>query len=873
MPLPILAREALFEKLATGHAAKLTVLTPNRRLALELAREFDARQLDKGLASWEAPDILPLGAFLQRVWDDALHADAGDALPRLLTPAEEQHLWEAVIDESGRGDGLIAKSSAAAQCADAWRLLHAWRLGAVGGNEDAQAFAEWSAAYQRKAGQDMDSARLPDLAATLVDPAKLKTLVAYAFDIVPPQVGELLVACAQKGIEVLACEPPRRESTALRAPFPSAREELEAAASWARARLESPFPLAGGRAGDGGRMPRIGIVIPDLQQRRKAVLRVFSRVMDPAGTATALPFNVSIGAPLSDYPLVAAALGILELAQGEVEFTLASRLIRSPFIGGAESERAQRARLDAWVRKRLPAQVTLAGLIAAMGDRCPSLRKRLEAVLTLVREHRGQGGPHEAARHFSEVLSAIGFPGERTLDSEEFQVRERWNETLAALSQLSRVSPRMGEGPALAKLRRACHEELFQPESADAPVQVLGILESAGLVFDHLWVTGLSDEAWPLPVRPNPFIPIGVQKQAGVPQASAEGALDVDRRLTEGWLRAAPEVVLSHPLRADDRELAVSPLVAEIAEGKPAVPALPRWHELQFAARRLESVADGKAPSVAQQKVGGGTRVLVDQSACPFRAFARHRLGARTLEAPVPGMDAADRGQLLHALMAALWRELKDSNALAGDVTPAINRAAAAAVHELKLEGRFAVLERERLARLAQDWLDIERRRKPFQVRALEEKRPLAAGPLLLEGRIDRMDRLEDGTHALIDYKSGEVTRSDWLGERPGDPQLPLYAVAAGEDISAVAFAQLKPGKRRYTGYGRDKAFVDQYKDWPGLLEGWRTEVTKLGTGFAAGDAAVDPKKLAQTCRNCDLQPLCRVHEKLALLEGEEEGE
>ena len=47
-----------------------------------------------------------------------------------------------------------------------------------------------------------------------------------------------------------------------------------------------------------------------------------------------------------------------------------------------------------------------------------------------------------------------------------------------------------------------------------------------------------------------------------------------------------------------------------------------------------------------------------------------------------------------------------------------------------------------------------------------------------------------------------------------------------------------------------------------------------LVSGFAEGAAQVDPKKGLATCRNCDLQPLCRVHEKLsALAEDDGEGE
>jgi hypothetical protein len=51
----------------------------------------------------------------------------------------------------------------------------------------------------------------------------------------------------------------------------------------------------------------------------------------------------------------------------------------------------------------------------------------------------------------------------------------------------------------------------------------------------------------------------------------------------------------------------------------------------------------------------------------------------------------------------------------------------------------------------------------------------------------------------------------------------------------------------------------------------WRAELERLADEFATGNAAVAPKRLAHTCRLCDLQPLCRIHERA---EGAaEEGE
>ena len=89
-----------------------------------------------------------------------------------------------------------------------------------------------------------------------------------------------------------------------------------------------------------------------------------------------------------------------------------------------------------------------------------------------------------------------------------------------------------------------------------------------------------------------------------------------------------------------------------------------------------------------------------------------------------------------------------------------------------------------------------------------------------------------------------------------------------------MAFAKLKTGEMKFTGYGRDKRLVDAAKDWDALRAGWKAELESLAGSFASGNARVDPKKPLQTCRLCDLQTLCRVYEKLALLDDEnEDGE
>ena len=887
---PPLPKTEIFARLAEGTGV---LVTPNRRLALALKREFDDAQARAGQRAWSSADILPFGAFIERAYHEALHSAVGGDLPLLLSAAQEQQLWETVIAASEWGGALLAPAQTAAHCRTAWQLAHAWRIAdRLGdGNEDTQAFAAWARAYVERCarGGHIDGARLPDLVGGLLRQNALRRpplLVAYAFDILTPQQHDLLVACASGGGEVRRGGPAPKIAAAQRLACSGAREEFECAARWARARLDQHAAA-----------PRIGVVVPDLEQRRRDIVHIFSRVLEAGGdasdSAVTPVFNVSLGLPLADYPLVAAALAIFDIASGTMEFAAVSSLVRSPFLDGADDEWACRARLDAVLRELAPPQLSLPkllGAIAAAGVPCPRLAQRLDALFAYAKQNfSGTMTPQQWARHFSALLEAAGFPGDRALDSAEFQARAKFYEVLGEFARLERVASNVSYVQARTQLRRLCADTLFQPESTAAPIQVLGIFEAAGLEFDHLWVTGLTDETWPLAARPHPFLPPALQKKAGIPQAAAETSLALDRRITAGWLAAAGEVIVSHPLREQDRELLPSPLIAALPIGpwkNLQVPDYPRYRDVIHRAAALTAVPDGAAPPFAAKKSGGGTRVLVDQAACPFRAFARHRLVARALPAPQFGLDAKGRGILLHALLRTLWQQLRTRAALEAmppdQLTALIKHAAAVAIAAVRarqphaIEARFAQLEQQRLMKLARDWLEIETQRADFEVAALEDERELTAGGIAFRGRLDRLDRLATGGYALIDYKSGRhVTPKDWDGARPDDPQLPLYAINAPEDIAAVAFAKLRVGALRFSGFSRAVDVLPRVKtaaSWDGLLAGWRREIEALGRGFAAGDARVAPKRPFKTCERCDLQPLCRVYERFSAL-VEEEGD
>jgi ATP-dependent helicase/nuclease subunit B len=889
---PRSTKAEVFALLAKGLKAGATVITPNRRLALALKQEFDDDQAGRGLAVWEAADILPFTAFVERAYEDALYSEHAAGPPILLAPAQEQALWENIIRGSEAGAPLLAVPETARLAREAWQLAHAWELAPQLRNfqlkEDGRAFQEWAQRYERdtRRGQLTDSARLADLVAgswAHAEIKKPKCLFCYGFGIVTPQQAELLARIKAAGCDIAFARPPARNGSAQRVACADSRDEIRRAATWARARLEA----------DGS--ARISIVVPELAKHRSAILRIFSSVMDsdyalPGVAKRVPPFNVSLGAALTSYPLVNTALLVLELVGREIEFERASRLMRSPFLAGSEIEMTHRARLDAGLRRRAEPVVTLDRLLmlfARDGAGCPILAQRFTA-LAEFRKARlfGARSPSVLAQAISEALALVGFPGERGLDSAEYQTLKKWHEVLAGFAALDRVVPRTGYAEAVSRLRRMAADTLFQPETPDVPIQILGVLEAAGMEFDQLWVMGLSDAAWPPSPRPNPFLPIELQRAAKMPQASAVESLEFARRLTGEWFTCADEVVLSCPQREDDREFKPSPLIISVPEQTLSLPEYAGYRDTIHRARKLDRSADSQAPLLDRMAaLGGGTAMIKDHAACPFRAFARHRLGAEGLQTPHTGLDAMERGTLVHRVLAQVWAKLKTRSALdtinGADFEALLRQAAEDAVARIRrdrpttLAGRFAEIEKQRLARLARAWLEYEKTRGGFTVVATEDKRHIEIGGLELNARLDRVDELESGERIVIDYKTSAPSAGAMLGERPDEPQLPLYLVAAEPAAAAVAFAQVKAGDMKFAALASDgnllpgvKVFSESYYrghygSWQEVIDAWRADLARIAAGFAGGDARVDPKQYPQTCRYCDVKPFCRIHERL----------
>ena len=634
---------------------------------------------------------------------------------------------------------------------------------------------------------------------------------------------------------------------------------------------------------------RIGVVICGLDADRSHVEQLADRWLNPeclvpGGDARPRRYNLSGGWPIRRHAMVDAALLLLRLGSATLTPDEAGSLLRSRYWLPAAA-RADAARVDLELRELGLSRVTPRRL-ATIGARIAPGSPLASVLADLAEEPLPPRArpASEWAEGIAGWLQARGWPGDRGLSSREYQALERWQELLAEFGGFDRFLDALAPEEAAERLRRLAEARLFQPQSPAGVVELLSWDEAWGQDFDALRVVGLDDGRFVPARHPDPILPIVLQRKAGVPAADP-GRMLAQARARLAALCRTPEVVLSCARRDEDRDLQPAALAREFVDW-PAEVCEPPSDPLVAAMRReiaRESVPDARAPGWPGGETRGGSRLLGDQAACPFRAFARHRLSVNALPESAAGIPPRLRGNLVHAALHGLWRQLGGHAGLLAQseetVSGWLRTQLQAAIAECRREAPEISdatwdMELERNTRLIGQLLAAERERPPFEVVGREDAQELQLSTLQLKLRPDRLDRV-GGQRVVVDYKTGRQLPSPWAQQRPEEPQLMIYALA-DPAVRAAAFAQIYPGAVGFAGISADESPAEGVKplsavralseqdlgDWDRLRAHWRDCLTELAREFEAGTAAVLPQRGAQTCRHCDLGPLCRIGQR-----------
>lgn len=330
------------------------------------------------------------------------------------------------------------------------------------------------------------------------------------------------------------------------------------------------------------------------------------------------------------------------------------------------------------------------------------------------------------------------------------------------------VETPIAPGDLVSILRDAMDEVAVRPPYGGHPrVAIYGLLESRMARADLVICAGLNEGSWPQAPSADALLAPGVLRALGIP--GAEFRIGLAAHDLAGAM-GAPEVVLSRAQRDAEGPtlpsrfvLRVEALLGDMVEEhtERAIPAM--LPQLGRAAEPApEYPRPMPRPTAEQRKASISATALDRLLGDPYQFYARQVLGLSQLDplAADPFNDPALRGTLVHEILDA-WHSLRASGRTSGradgDAAP-IGPFAEEFLRNKPVHPLFWGLWRPRLVTALErfeQWI-IEDEALGARTLSTEIKGAMRVDGITVHGVADRIDRLPDGSLAIIDYKSGK---------------------------------------------------------------------------------------------------------------------
>ncbi|HWI85109.1 MAG TPA: double-strand break repair protein AddB [Sphingomonas sp.] len=290
------------------------------------------------------------------------------------------------------------------------------------------------------------------------------------------------------------------------------------------------------------------------------------------------------------------------------------------------------------------------------------------------------------------------------------------------------------------------------PQGGHPRVFIWGLIEARLQQTDLVVLGGLNEGVWPSLPAPDPWLAPAVRAVLGLPGLERRIGLEA-QQFAAGL--GGPDIVLTRA-RRDARAPAVASrfwlrLVA-MTQGIAPHRALQSWAD---ALDRPGEFAPADRPRPRPPVADRPTRLAVTKldrlKADPFAFYADAMLRLRSWDAVDADPSAAWRGSAVHAVFEA-WIKQDDCD------PDRLRPRAETLLREASAHPVVRALWAPRLLE-AIDWVAAEVRdglaagRQPISA---ERRGVIDVAGIQLEGTVDRIDRLADGTLAIVDWKTGK---------------------------------------------------------------------------------------------------------------------
>ncbi len=880
-----------------------TVIAVSSQLARWLLYSRNKNLAATGKEAWETPNIGTLESWLKNLWNSSWPSKY------VISKTQSLKLWEAIVEGDLRlsNTNLLQLEELAQSASKAYANIKLYDIptdsGSFSSSLEAETFLRWFKEYEEKL-ENLEAIDPSELCSRVYDGLESgqitlppQSLIFSGFFEFDPALKRLIEFLPDKGVSINKTGLVEKRTPPSLAKFfesKSIREECQLCAKDIKKHYKPGVTF--------------GIILCDYSKYKDSLSKELTAELSPRYTFPWLdeetPFNFENASSLTREPAIQQALSILSSGQN-ISLETFTEFLHSPFYTGFTKEQEFRRKIDREFHREKRLRIDL-GRSDAFPSTLPGLKKNLKNWFLFVRDNEPRP-PSVWARVFSQTLRRLGWPnGDREANLRTTLIYEAWTECLDALASLDHILGSQTKQQAYTALKRFAEGKSFQAQRKNKPIQIIDFSNTAGMQFDHVWVLGSNADALPATSSPNPFIPINVQKKLNLPHSSPEWELNLTQNLLSQFQSQSKSINFSYSLWDKDIAVRKSPLINRYSNKIERSSFLkPKKIDSQSKAENLlESFEENIEISVSTEEASSkrkgwsraGYRLIKNQSNCAFKAFAAHRLELDPISVPETDFEESERGILVHNALESVWNELKTSSKLRdllenGQlpdlIKNKIDEVSEKISDSLKNQVQFVELEKKRVASLIEKWLRNEDLREHFEIFGLEYAETISIAGLDLNVRVDRIDRLSDGSQFIIDYKTGALNTADWFQERIQEPQLPLYAIKlkpAGiayarvvKDTKTTNFSYLskEPSIPRLPNAPTSFEKRTGIAEWEHLLNYWEACLSSLAADFLSGKTEIDPFRPGITCKSCGYQSLCRIAETNleAFLQNEEEAE
>ncbi len=828
---------------------KSYILTPNKRLSRQLENDFLHHQA--GVSIPKIIKILPINSWLALAWQNVIDERI------VIDQIQEKFIWRQIITLNSNLN-LIEQAVSFHSLITAYKIdINKFNVN----NDELATFLRWYKKFKNYCHEKklITISELPANLIDFVEDFKMLELNLIGFDEISPALTDLITALEKTGCKIIKGDPNKTTASQKhRIAFESTREEITTIAKFTQKVLANE-PKA-----------KIGIVSPNLKNIKDKIADTFYETFGSNQN-----INFSLGTNLDQLPIIHLALKLLAIDT----FSMAklSDIITSPYIRGSLKEQSARISLSKQILKN--PDITIEGLIDTCAQATSLLKHCLQTWSTLILGDKDQLlTPLAWSKSFIAILKSFWWPGEENLNDLEALGLNQFREIINNFGTNNYLVNKISRKAALQMLQEiVANKVVNQPSTSNHnKIDILGILEGAGINFDYLWIMGLDDQSWPPFSTPNPFIPISIQKTMFLPHSSTKRELDFCRTLLTRYQRSAKKIIFSYSKQNGDQILEPSPLIIDYPELSINDLDLSSTVSLTkniYLSKKTEKLTDDQGPKLsAAELISTSSRLIELQSTCPFRAFAEFRLHLENLPKETMGVSKIDRGIVLHQALEKFWKKIKTQANLIELTFQTMEQmviyAISSSLDQLNLTPKLKELELKTLTKLLTRWLELEKNREHFQLLVSEKNCQVKLANLDINLRIDRIDKLAENKNILIDYKSGKElpTIMDWFSMRPKNPQLILYSIAIN-DIDGLAIAQINSDSVKFKEITLEELTEIYQKNHPGsqinitwkwLISYWKNNLAKLASEFSSGQAQVAPLS-REICQRCNFDPICRI--------------